>query len=150
MSLLLPYPKGIGVSATIENMKFNSKSVILNRGINLKVNLKLPLALTSYPISSEIWEKSLYEFNKQMDKRNQVSEIIEGVKVDILRLKRGTRGVFIWMFANENDISIIEKLRFTFKGKLVFENKDSNTIEKILINDLLYGFPTTEKSIFKK
>jgi hypothetical protein len=85
-----------------------------------------------------------------MDKRNQVSEIIEGVKVDILRLKRGTRGVFIWMFANENDISIIEKLRFTFKGKLVFENKDSNTIEKILINDLLYGFPTTEKSIFKK
>lgn len=131
-------------------MKFNSKSVTLNRGVNLKVNLEIPSALTSYPISGEIWEESLEEFNKQLDERRQVSEIIDGVKVDVLRLKRAVGDVFIWMSAKEKDIPMIEKLRFTFKGKLVFENKDSNKVEKVLINDLLYGDLSAEKSIFRK
>lgn len=131
-------------------MKFNSKSVALNRGINLKVNVEIPNAVNSYPITADVWEESLSEFNKQLDTRRQVSEIIDGVKVDILRLKRATGDVFMWMFAKEKDVDKIQKTRFTFKGKLVFENKESTTVEKVLINNLLYGAPAAEKSIFRK
>jgi hypothetical protein len=131
-------------------MKFNSKSVTVNGGTNLKVNVEIPSLLHCYQLSPPVWDESLEEFNKELDTRRQVSEIIDGVKVDVLRLKRVSNEVFIWMTAKEKDIDKVKDIRFTIKGKLVFEDDKSDKVEKILIKDLLYGNSPTEQSIFRK
>jgi hypothetical protein len=131
-------------------MKFNSKSVTVNGGTNLKVNVEIPSLLSCYQISPGMWDESLEEFNKELDTRRQVSEIINGIKVDVLRLKRVSTDVFIWMTAKEKDIDEVKDIRFTVKGKLVFEDDKAIKVEKILIEDLLYGAPAAEKSIFRK
>ena len=131
-------------------MRFNSKSVMLNRGTNLRVGIDIPSALRYHSIPVALWDTAITEFNKQLDTRRQVSEIIDGVKVDVLRIHLQSGGLFIWMSVKEKDVSTISKLRFTFKGKLVYENDTAKRLEQILINDLLYGQQGSEKSIFRK
>ena len=133
-------------------MKFNSKSVTLNRGINLKVNISLPSKLSSYNISPDIWEESIKKFNKDLDERSQVSEIIKGIKTDVLRINKSIGGgIVLWMNAKEEDVDLINQLQFTLAGKIIFEDDKSDKIEGILIKDLLYGSSTgAHRSIFKK
>jgi len=137
-------------------MKFNSKSVTLNRGVNVMHPVQLPSALTTYNIPEDIWDESIVRFNKELDARSQVSEIVNGIKVDVLRIKRAMGNVILWMTAKEHDVATIEALTFTLKGQLVFENEKSDAVEKLLINDLFcgvlaYGLPNDGmKSIFRK
>jgi len=132
-------------------MKFNSKSVTLNRGINLKVNISLPSKLSSYAISPDIWEESIKQFNKDLNERSQVSEIIKGIKVDVLRINRSMDSFVLWMSAKEQDVDLINQLQFTLAGKIVFEDDKTDKVEGVLIKDLLYGSPNGEhRSIFKK
>jgi len=129
-------------------MRFNAKSVTLNRGVNYRAGIEIPPTLLHYSIPADVWDKSIEDFNKQLDTRRQVSEIVDGVKVDVLRINRSGGGLFIWMMVKNDDVETIEKVRFTFKGKLVFENE--HRIEQVIINDLLYGERAKEKSIFRK
>jgi hypothetical protein len=132
-------------------MKFNSKSVLLNRGENLKCKITIPKALQSYEIPDEIWDASINKFNNELDARHQVSEIIKDIKVDVLRIHHLMGDLILWMAVKANDASTIESLQFTLKGKLVFENDTTKNLESIIIEDLLYGSPDGEKqSIFKK
>jgi hypothetical protein len=132
-------------------MRFNSQSVTLNRGINLMQVVQLPSTLESYTISPDVWEESIVEFNKQLDERSQVSEIIEGIKVDVLRINRTMGNVVLWMTAKENDAKLVEALTFMLKGTVVFEDEKSSRVERIFIKDLLYEASGSEaKSIFKK
>jgi len=130
-------------------MKFNSKSITLNRGINVKVNVVIPPKLETIP--QVIWEKSIKQFNLELDERPQVSEIIQGIKVDVLRVNRTMGCMVLWMMAKEKDIETIKLLEFKLSGKMVFEDEKSDKIEMVLIKDLLYGSPSGEhRSIFKK
>ena len=133
-------------------MKFNSKSVILNGGKEVKVEVDIPPAVGHRMISSKIWEDSISEFNNRMDTRTQVSEIISGTSVDILRLDRSNQNVFLWMFAMEEDMPLIRSLHFILKGRMVFENivPDNDNIEDVLLDDLLYTTDMGERSIFRK
>lgn len=132
-------------------MKFNSKSITLNRGINVKVNVVIPPKLETYTISPVVWEKSIKQFNLELDERPQVSEIIRGIKVDVLRVNRTMGCVVLWMTAKEKDIETINRLEFKLSGKVVFEDEKSDKIEMVLIKDLLYALPSGEpRSIFKK
>jgi len=132
-------------------MKFNSQSVTLNRGVNLKVDVVLPPILETYVIPEEVWSVSIDEFNKELDQRSQVSEIIKGIKVDVLRIHRSMGNVLLWMMVKEHDIDMINALTFTLRGKVVFEDDKTNKVERVLIKDLLYSVSDTEtKSIFKK
>jgi len=132
-------------------MKFDSKSVTLNRGVSLMQVVDLPYLLESYSISPEIWEKSISEFNKRLDERSQVSEIIENIKVDVLRINRTMGNVILWMTSKEKDTEVINALKFVLKGTVVFEDEQTNRVERILIKDLLYEMSGSEaKSIFKK
>lgn len=129
-------------------MRFNSKSVTLNRGVNHKIRLQIPFIFDSYDISRDVWDKSLKDFNKCLDKRPQVSEIINGIKIDILRVKRGVGEIFIWTSVKEKDIPLLEKLNFTFKGKLYYADDKKETVEHVLISDLTYGEGVPTQSIF--
>ena len=132
-------------------MKFNSKSVTLNRGVNVKVNVLLPQKLQNYAISQEVWEDSLKRFNEELDRRSQVSEIIQGIKVDVLRVNLSMGSVVLWMMAKEADVDTINLLVFSLRGKIVFADDKTNVVEQIIINDLFYGSPSgAERSIFKK
>jgi hypothetical protein len=132
-------------------MKFNSKSVTLNRGVNVKVNVALPPKLETYTIPQDVWEESIKQFNKELDERSQVSELIQGIKVDVLRVNRTMGCVVLWMTAKEKDVDTINLLEFKLSGKVVFEDEKSDKIEMVLIKDLLYGSPSGEhRSIFRK
>jgi len=132
-------------------MKFNSKSVTLNRGVNVKVNVLLPQKLQNYAISQEVWEDSLKRFNEELDRRSQVSEIIQGIKVDVLRVNLSMGSVVLWMMAKEADVDTINLLVFSLRGKIVFADDKTNAVEQIIINDLLYGSTSgADRSIFKK
>lgn len=113
--------------------------------------VQLPSSLTAYNIPEDVWDESITEFNKELDGRSQVSEIVDGIKVDVLRIKRAMGSVILWMTAKEHDVATIEALTFTLKGKIVFEDEKSSNVEKVLINDLLYEVPNSGvKSIFRK
>ncbi len=94
--------------------------------------------------------EQLQEFNQQLDTRQEVSERVAGVKVDVLRIHQMGGCLFLWMSVKEKDVPLISNTRFTFKGKLVYESDTSNTLERVLITDLLYGARGEEKSIFKR
>ncbi len=133
-------------------MTFNSKSVIMNRGVNLRLGVTIPTSLGRYSIPVDLWDASVKEFNNVLDKRRQVKEIIDGIEVDVLRLVLSGRSFFIWTFAKENDVAAIEgQLMFSFRGKLVYVDEKSDKIEKILIEDLLYRRNLIEpwKSVFR-
>lgn len=132
-------------------MKFNSKSVTLNRGINLKLNVEIPPVMHSYEISDAIWNEAMVDFNKELDNRSQVSEIIDGVKVDVLRINRNMGTVILWMMVKESDAEVVENMVFTLSGTVVFEDETSNRAEKVIVKDLFFGSPDgVRRSIFKK
>jgi hypothetical protein len=132
-------------------MKFNSKSVTLNRGINLRVSVSIPPVMDSYQISNEVWDDAMADFNKELDNRSQVSEIIDGVKVDVLRINRNMGTVYLWMMVKENDSEVVGNMVFTLSGTVVFEDETSNVVEKVIVKDLFFGSPDGgRRSIFKK
>ena len=133
-------------------MKFNSKSVTLNRGINLKVSVAIPPIMDSYQISDDVWNEAMVDFNKELDNRSQVSEIVDGVKVDVLRINTRIVGtVILWMMVKESDVEVVENMVFTLSGTVVFEDETSNVVEKVIVKDLFFGSPDgVRRSIFKK
>jgi hypothetical protein len=133
-------------------MKFNSKSVTLNRGINLKVSVAIPPIMDSYQISDDVWNEAMVDFNKELDNRSQVSEIVDGVKVDVLRINTCIVGtVILWMMVKESDVEVVENMVFTLSGTVVFEDETSNVVEKVIVKDLFFGSPDgVRRSIFKK
>ena len=132
-------------------MKFNSKSVTLNRGINLRVRVEMPPVMYSYDISNDVWSDAIIDFNKELDNRSQVSEIIDGVKVDVLRINRNMGIIYLWMMVKENDSEVVGNMTFTLSGTVVFEDETSNVVEKVIVKDLFFGSPDGgRRSIFKK
>jgi hypothetical protein len=133
-------------------MVFTSDSILMNRGINYKVIVRLPTIFSSYKITDEILDECIKSFNKELDARSQVSEIVNGVKVDVLRLKEMCDNIMLWMYVKENDLPKIKRINFSLAGLLVFTDATEREVERIIIEDLLY---TTDQiieptSIFKK
>jgi hypothetical protein len=112
----------------------------------------MPTAFDNYIISTDVLHEAIDSFNKELDTRSQVSEVIAGVKVDVLRLKEMAGNIMIWMSVKENDKELVDKMNFSLSGLLVFTDATETVVEQIIIEDLLYHTdqildPT---SIFKK
>lgn len=135
-------------------MKFNSQSVILNKGINKRFQMGAPSSLVGYSIPVTVWDEAIKEFNENMDKRRQVKEVMEGREMDLLRIGLSGGTFYIWAFARELDAQEIEKhFIFTFRGEVIFAENSEKVIDKLIINDLMYRIglkDETWKSIFKK
>lgn len=127
-------------------MRFNSKSITLNRGVNFRLRVNVPSGFSIDQISYNILESAIQDFNDILDKRRQVKEIINGIDIDILRLGFTAETFYLWVFIKENDIDFFKNnISFTFSGKLVYGNDIFP--EKVIIEDLIYK--TGEKSDWK-
>lgn len=119
-------------------MRFNSKSVTLNNGISLLLDVQLPTILIGLVVPDSLLKSSIDRFNKMLDKRRNVKEVINGIELDILKLNLSVNGFRLWVFVNQHTKDIIQNVRFTFRGKLIYENDNSDIIEDILIEDVLF------------
>ncbi len=153
-SLILYLGSGLVTETDVKQkcvMKFNSKSVTLNRGVNTKVGITLPPVVSSCEIPNNVWDASVDKFNKELDERSVVSEFLKGMKVDVLRVHRSMGTMTLWINAKESDLDELQKMNFNMSGKLVFADSGSNTVEQVLIEDMTYSTTGTEpQSIFRK
>ena len=69
-----------------EVMRFNSKSITLNRGVNCRLKVNVPSEFPIDKIAYDVLESSIKDFNNELDKRRQVKELIGNMEVDVLRL----------------------------------------------------------------
>ena len=132
-------------------MRFNSKSITLNRGVNFRLRVNVPSEFPVDQISYNILESAIQDFNDILDKRRRVKEIIDGIDIDILRLGLTAETFYLWVFIKENDIDFFKNnISFTFSGKLVYGNDNDIFPEKVIIEDLIYktGEKTDWKSVF--
>lgn len=116
----------------------------------MRVGIEIPNGLLHVRIPADMWDDAVEDFNKQLDSRKQVSELIDGIKVDVLRIHMAGGAFYVWLSVKESNMATMADTRFTFKGKLVYESEKSDQLESVLITDLLYGPRGNEKSIFKK
>jgi len=132
-------------------MQFTPRSVTLNGGVNVKVKVIFPPKLNSCIISKDVWEKAAYNFNKELDKRSDVSETINRIKVDVYWINWTEDGnMMLWMTSKKDDVDSIKDMRFILSGTVVFKD-DSDLVEQIIIKDILHGTLRGEKnSIFNK
>lgn len=133
-------------------MRFNSKSITLNKGFNLRLKINIPEEFPIGKISNDILESAIKDFNNILDNRKNVREIVDNIEIDILRLGLTAETFYLWVFVKKEDVKQIEggSINFTFSGKLVYGDND-DLPEKVIIDDLIYK--VTEglswKSIFE-
>lgn len=133
-------------------MRFNSNSVIFKTDtIQYNKGMDIPEGLMYTKISIDVWDDAIKEFNKELDSRDQVSETIDNIQVDVLKMIREGGSFYLSIITNRKNITdVFDRLTITFNGKLI-KDKNTKNIKRIVINDLLYG-PSiyVTKSILKK
>lgn len=137
----------MGVFTTNPVMKFDSKSVLFNRGINHRVNINVPSEIDSYIVSDDVWKWAIEDFNKKLDKRPLVTMHIGDLKLDILRLARNMQSVVLWLVVKEKDLDVAEKIHFSLKGEVIFAENSDTKVDKMIIKDIMYG---KDEGIFTK
>lgn len=120
-------------------MKFDSKSVTLNRGVNHRLNVEIPLKLDSYVLNENIWNEALDNFNKRLSNRDKVSAHIGDIKVDIIRLSKTMGKTVLWVVVKSKDIDDLNKVSFKLKGQVIFEEDSDTKVNKMVIRDILFG-----------
>ena len=134
-------------------MKFDSKSVLLNDGVSIKVSIHVPEILKSLSISKEIWQIAVINFNKKLNERSVVTENVNGLSADILQLELSEGNSLIMaMSVNRGDVQIFGDKWFGITGQIIFKGNSWNEVEAIDISDLIYknaGGDTTHRVINK-
>jgi hypothetical protein len=127
-------------------MKFNSQSVLLNRGINYRYPIETPPAFKHYKFQPDVLREAAEEFNQKLDQRPRVTMHFDTVKVDVLRLVPTSDDTLaLWLVVKEKDVDIIHKKCFTIKGDVYFVGDSDVEIDKMVINDVMYS---DDKGIF--
>jgi len=119
-------------------MRFNSKSVTLNRGVNHRVLVQLPDQLSKYQMDDSVWEDAVQEFNKKLDKRPLVTIHLGDTKVDVLKIGRTMDTITLWLVVKEKDLDAVDTIPFTIKGEVIFAEDSDTKVDKMIIQDLLY------------
>lgn len=121
-------------------MKFNSQSVLLNKGINYRHPLQTPSVFSKYKFAPDVLRNAAEEFNKKLDKRPHVTMKLNGVKADVLRIvPMAEKALAIWLAVKEKDIDTVNKICFTIKGDVYFEGDSEVNIDHMIIHDVLFG-----------
>jgi len=130
-------------------MRFNSKSVILNGGINIFKNISVPMGFEAYSIDPAVWTASVDEFNKELNKRPSVLGNVDDIDVDVLRIEFNDK-IKLRMFVMKEFENDIQNTQFMLKGKLVFDNESTNKVEKMIIKDIHYMSERGYVSLFSE
>lgn len=126
-------------------MKFNSQSVLLNRGVNYRVPIETPPSFQHYTFSKDAMNEAIAEFNKRLDKRPHVTAHFDGIKVDVLRIVPQGDTMALWLAVKEKDIDTLHEMCFTIQGEVVFAENSETHVDKVIIHDLMYD---EDKGVF--
>lgn len=119
-------------------MRFNSKSVLLNDGVNLKVIVGIPEILEKLEFSDKIWTDAILNFNRRLNERQSVTEQVNGLPVDILNLEYGSSLIMVSIGVKRTDIEAFEDVWFKLRGQILFKPNECPEIESIDITNLTY------------
>ena len=120
-------------------MKFNSSSVLMNKGINYRHPLQTPSIFTKYKFAPDVVRKAVDEFNKKLDKRPHVTMKLNGIKADVLRIvPTAEDSLAIWLAVKEKDIDTVNKICFTIKGDVYFEGDSEENVDHMVIHDVMF------------
>jgi hypothetical protein len=119
-------------------MRFDSKSVLLNDGINMKLTVDIPEVLKKLDFTDKVWEAAIINFNNILNQRQTVTEEILGKPLDILQLEYGTASIKLSIGVKRDDVEAFEDVWFKIKGQIVFRDHTCGTVEEVLIKDLTY------------
>ena len=130
-------------------MRFNSKSVLLQGGIQIKMNVYIPAFLLDYTITDEVWQVAIDNFNKLLDTRPSVTLKIDGIIVDVLRvesiknsasqLKMGA--IVLLVVAKEEDVTKLASMHLSLTGSVIFTLDTDKEVEEMIIKNITYGEP---------
>ena len=126
-------------------MKFNSKSVLLNDGVNMKVIVDVPEVISSFNFPDKVWENAIVHFNTRLNERPSVTEEVNGLPVDILQLERTTSSLKLAIAVKRDDVEAFEDVWFKLKGQLVLKENSWTDVEAVDITDLIYTNAKGEK-----
>lgn len=127
-------------------MRFNSKSVLLNSGINQRYMVRLPKQLDQYQIADEVWEDAVKEFNKRLDRRPHVTVHMGDIKIDVLKIGRTMETIVLWLVVKKKDLPIINHTELMLHGEVIFAEDSDTKVDKMVIKDVVFG----DKGIFVK
>jgi len=120
-------------------MKFNSKSVVLNRGVNYRYPIETPHVFKHYKFQPNVLRNAVEEFNQKLDRRSHVTMHIDGMKADVLRLvPTAEETLAMWLVVKEKDIDKIHEMSFTIKGDVYFEGDSEEKVDHMVIHDVLF------------
>ncbi len=120
-------------------MKFDSKSVVLNRGVNQRYVVHTPIQLDQYQIADDVWDSAVEEFNQKLNKRKRSTMKISDFKVDVLRVGRTMGTLVMWVVVKEKDMSTLDHTEFMLKGEVVFAENSDTKVDKLNIWDVFVG-----------
>ena len=121
-------------------MKFNSNSLVMNRGVNYRYPIETPPAFKHYKFRPDVIRNAVEEFNQKLDRRPHVTMHIDGVKADVLRLVPTTdESLAMWLVVKEKDIDKIHEICFTIKGDVYFEEDSDVNVDYMTIHDVTFG-----------
>ena len=119
-------------------MKFDSQSVLLNRGVNYRYPVETPPVFKHYKFQPDVLREAVEEFNQRLDKRPRVTMHFDSIKVDVLRLVPTSDDTLaIWLVVKEKDMDTVHETKFTIKGDVYFEGDSDVKVDKMVIKDVL-------------
>lgn len=119
-------------------MRFDSKSVLLNDGVNMKLIVDVPDVFEKLDFPDHVWASAITNFNHVLNERSRVTEEVNGLPVDILQLENGTSSIKVSIAVRRTDIEAFEDVWFKIKGQIVFRDHTCGVVEEVLIKDLTY------------
>jgi hypothetical protein len=134
-------------------VNFQSNSVLLKGGIEIKTDVYVPTFLMDYDISDGVWEKAINNFNKKIDTRPTVTCSINGLNVDILRMEvaedsrnfLAMGAVLVYMVARPIHVQDLMDIHFIISGFVTFEDSDRKTVNGMVIENITYGGDDSKK-----
>ena len=119
-------------------MKFNSNSVLMHGGQELKLDVFIPKALMDIDISDEMWQLSIKNFNKLLNSRENVTAEINVIKVEAVTedsMKLGA--IMLVIFMKESEYEKIANTMFKIRGHLLFKPM-SDVVDELIIENICW------------
>ena len=124
-------------------MKFNSNSVLMHGGQELKLDVFIPKALMDIDISDEMWQLSIKNFNKLLNSRENVTAEINGINVDVIKVEAVTEesmelgAIMLVIFMKESEYEKIANTMFKIRGHLLFKPM-SDVVDELIIENICW------------
>jgi hypothetical protein len=134
-------------------VNFQSNSITLKGGVEVKTDVYVPTFLMDYEIPDSVWEKSIEDFNKKLNDRPSVTCLINGINVDILRMEvvedsrdlLAMGAVLVYMVARPIHVQDLMDIHFIISGFVTFDDDERKSVRAMTIENITYGGDDSKK-----